>query len=30
LLRQSEAFAVDFFENNIAASTEKGFADFFA
>jgi len=26
----SEPFAVDFIENNIAASTEKGFADFFA
>ena len=30
LLRQSKAFAVNFFENNIAASTEKRFADFFA
>jgi hypothetical protein len=30
LLRQSEPFAVDLFENNIAASAEKCFADFFS
>src|SRR3981081_1894148 len=30
LLRQRETFAVDFFENNIAAASEKGLADFFA
>ena len=30
MLRQSKTFAVDFFENNIAASAEKGFANFFA
>ena len=30
MLRQSETFTIDFFENNIAASAEKGFADFFA
>jgi len=30
LLRQRKAFAVNFFENNIAASTEKGFTDLFA
>jgi hypothetical protein len=29
-LWQCEAFAVDFFENNIAAATEKSFSDFFA
>ena len=29
-MRHSETFAVDFFENNIAASAEKGLADFFA
>jgi hypothetical protein len=30
LLRECEAFTVDFIENNIAAPTEKDFADFFA
>lgn len=30
LLRQRESFSVDFFENNIAAATEKSFAYFFA
>jgi hypothetical protein len=28
LLRQRKTFAVNFFENNIATSTEKGFTDF--
>jgi hypothetical protein len=30
LPRQSESFAIDLFENNIAASAEKCFADFFS
>ena len=30
LLRQRKAFAIDFFENNIAAATQKSFADFFS
>src|ERR1035438_10180872 len=30
LLRQCKTFSVDFFENNIAASSEKSFANFFA
>jgi hypothetical protein len=30
LLRQSKSFAVNFFENNIAAATQKGLADLFS